>query len=100
MEKEQKYKKVAELLFGRLIALQREFDNITEAIQESGMRNNMEILIQIDDFIPLTKLAETLEIPNEKKESIMYDEIDDMVKMPENIDSKIEKFFKKYIQKQ
>ena len=97
MEKEQKYKNVAKLLFGRLIALQREFDNITEAIQESGKRNNMQVLIQIDDFIPLTKLSNTLEIPNEKREVIMYDEIDAMVKMPENIHSKIEKFFNKYI---
>ena len=97
MEKEQKYKEVAKLLFGRLISLQREFNNITQAIQESGSRNNMEILIEIDDFIPLIKLAEILEIPNEKGESIMYDEIDDMIESQENIDSKIEKFFDKYI---
>ena len=97
MEKEQKYKNVAELLFGRLIVLQKEVNNIVQAIQESGNRNNMEVIIQTGDFIPLIKLAEILEIPNEKGESIMYDEIDDMIESQENIDFKIEKFFEKYI---
>lgn len=97
MGKEQKYKKISELLFGRLIVLQKEVNNIVQAIQESGNRNNMEVIIQTGDFIPLIKFAEILEIPNEKGESIMYDEIDDMIESQENIDSKIEKFFEKYI---
>lgn len=45
MEKEQKYKKIAELLLGRLIVLQREFNNIAETIEESGERNNIRMCI-------------------------------------------------------
>lgn len=97
MEKEQKLKKIAKLLFTRIINLQREFNNIAQTIQETGNKNNMEVIIQIGDFIPLIKLAETLEIPNEKRESIMYDEIDYMIENKENLDSKVEKFFEKYI---
>lgn len=96
MEKEQKLKEVAKLLFTTIIKLQRECNNIAQAIQESGDRNNMEIIIQTGDFIPLIKFAETLEIPSDK-ESIMYDEIDDMIENQENMDSKVENFFEKYI---
>lgn len=97
MEKEQKLREVAKLLFTTIIKLQRECNNIAQAVQESGNRNNMEVIIQTGDFIPLIKFAEILEIPNEKRESIMYDEIDDMIESQENMDIKVEKFFEKYI---
>lgn len=97
MEKEQKLRKVAKLLFTRIIKLQKECNNIAQAVQESGNRNNMEVIIQTGDFIPLLKLAEILEIPTEKREIIMYDEIDDMIEEQENLDSKVEKFLEKYI---
>ena len=96
MEKEQKLKEVTKLLFTTIIKIQRECNNIAQAVQESGNRNNMEIIIQTGDFIPLIKFAETLGIPSDK-ESIMYDEIDDMIENQENMDSKVEKFFEKYI---
>lgn len=96
MEKEQKLREVAKLLFTTIIKLQRECNNIAQAVQESGNRNNMEVIIQTGDFIPLIKFAETLEIPSDK-EAIMYDEIDDMIENKENMDIKVEKFFEKYI---
>lgn len=96
MEKEQKLKEVAKLLFTTIIKLQRECNNIAQAVQESGNRNNMEVIIQTGDFIPLIKFAEILEIPSDK-EPIMYDEIDDMIENQENMDSKVKKFFDKYI---
>ena len=45
MGKEQKYKKIAELLLGRLIVLQREFNNIAEIIEESGEKSNKKMYI-------------------------------------------------------
>lgn len=97
MGKEQKYKKIAELLLGRLIVLQKEFNNIAEAIEESGERNNIRMCIEVGDFIPLVKFAETLGLSNENDEVKMYDEIDDIIENNQEIDSKVENFFEKYI---
>ncbi len=97
MEKEQKYKKIAELLLGRLIVLQREFNNIAETIEESGERNNITMCIEVGDFIPLIKFSETLGLANEEDEVEMYDEIDDIIENNQEIDSQVENFFEKYI---
>lgn len=97
MEKEQKYKKIAELLLGRLIILQREFNNIAETIEESGERNNIRMCIEVGDFIPLIKFSETLGLANEEDEVEMYDEIDDIIENNQEIDSQVENFFEKYI---
>ncbi|MGN1310370.1 MAG: hypothetical protein ACI4VP_01450 [Clostridia bacterium] len=97
MEKEQKYKKIAELLLGRLIVLQREFNNIAETIEESGERNNIRMCIEVGDFIPLIKFSETLGLANEEDEVEMYDEIDDIIENNQEIDSQVENFFEKYI---
>ena len=97
MEKEQKYKKIAELLLGRLIVLQREFNNIAETIEESGERNNINVIIQVGDFIPFIKFAESLGLSNEDDEEKMYDEIDNIIENYQEVDSKVENFFEKYI---
>ena len=94
MEKEQKYKKIAELLLGRLIVLQREFNNIAETIEESGERNNITMCIEVGDFIPLIKFSETLGLANEEDEVEMYD---DIIENNQEIDSQVENFFEKYI---
>lgn len=97
MEKEQKYKKIAELLLGRLIVLQREFNNIAETIEESGERNNIRMCIEVGNFIPLIKFSERLGLANEEDEVEMYDEIDDIIENNQEIDSQVENFFEKYI---
>lgn len=97
MGKEQKYKKIAELLLGRLIVLQREFNNIAEAIEKSGERNNIRMCVEVGDFIPLAKFAETLRLSNENDEVRMYDEIYDIIENHQEVNSKVEDFFEKYI---
>ena len=97
MEKEQKYKKIAELLLGRLIVLQREFNNIAETIEESGERNNIRMCIEVGNCIPLIKFSERLGLANEEDEVEMYDEIDDIIENNQEIDSQVENFFEKYI---
>lgn len=97
MSKEQRYKKIAELLLGRLIVLQREFNNIAEVIEESGEKQNIRMCIEIGDFIPLMELAETLGLTNENEESDMYGEIYNLIEKEKQIDSKVEKFLEKYI---
>lgn len=99
MSKEQRYKKIAELLLGRLIVLQREFNNIAEVIEESGEKQNIRMCIEIGDFIPLMEFTESLGISNENEESDMYCEIYKLIEKEQDIDSKVEKFFEKYILK-
>ena len=97
MGKEQKYKKIAELLLARLMVLQREFNNIAETIEESGERNNIRMCIEVGDFIPLIKFAETLGLSNEEDEVKMYDEIYDIIENHQEVELKVENFFEKYI---
>ena len=97
MGKEQKYKKIAELLLARLMVLQREFNNIAETIEESGERNNIRMYIEVGDFIPLIKFAETLGLSNEEDEVKMYDEIYDIIENHPEIEPKVKNFFEKYI---
>ena len=97
MGKEQKYKKIAELLLARLMVLQKELNNIAETIEESGERNNIRMCIEVWDFIPLIKFAETLGLSNEEDEVKMYDEIYDIIENHQEVDSKVENFFEKYI---
>lgn len=97
MSKEQRYKKIAELLLGRLIVLQREFNNIAEVIEESGEKHQIRMCIEIGDFIPLVNLAETLGLTNENEESDMYGDIYNLIEKEKQIDSKVEKFLEKYI---
>ena len=97
MGKEQKYKKIAELLLGRLIVLQREFNNIAEIIEESGEKNNIRMCIEVGDFIPLIKFSETLGLSNEEDEGKMYDEIDEIIENQQEVIPKVENFFEKYI---
>lgn len=97
MGKEQKYKKIAELLLARLMVLQKEFNNIAEAIEKSGQRNNIRMCVEVGDIIPLVKFAETLGLSNENDEVKMYDELDDIIENNQEIDSKVENFFEKYI---
>ena len=97
MGKEQKYKKIAELLLGRLIVLQREFNNIAEIIEESGEKNNIRMCIEVGDFIPLIKFSETLGLSNEEDEVKMYDEIDEIIENQQEVIPKVENFFEKDI---
>lgn len=92
MGREQKYKKIAELLLARLMVLQKEFNTIAETIEESGERNNIRMYIEVGDFIPLIKFAETLGLSNEEDE-VKYDIIENH---PE-IEPKVKNFFEKYI---
>ena len=97
MSKDEKYQKIAKLLFGRLIVLQRESRNIAETIEKVCRKNKIKILIEIGDFIPLIEFAKILELPNEDGETIMYDELDEIIESNENSDLRIEKFLEKYI---
>lgn len=97
MGKEQKYKELAELLLGRLIILQREFNNIAKIIEESGEKNNIRMCIEVGDFIPLIKFSETLGLSNEEDEVKMYDEIDEIIENQQEVIPKVENFFEKYI---
>lgn len=93
MSEEQRYKKVAELLLGRLITLQREFNNVAEVIEESCEKHQISMYIEIGDFIPLMELADSLVLSDENDESKIYY----LVEKEKDSDSKVEKFFKKYI---
>lgn len=97
MSKEQRYKEIAVLLLDRLIVLQREFNNIAETIEESGEKHQISMCIEIGDFIPLVKLAETLGLTNENEESDMYSDIYNLIEKEKEIDSKVEIFLEKYI---
>lgn len=97
MSKEQRYKEIAVLLLDRLIVLQREFNNIAETIEESGEKQQISMCIEIGDFIPLVKLAETLGLTNENEESDMYSDIYNLIEKEKQIDSKVERFLEKYI---
>jgi hypothetical protein len=97
MSEEQRYKKIAELLLGRLITLQREFNNVAEVIEESCEKHQISMYIEIGDFIPLMELADSLGLSDENDESKMYDDIYYLVEKEKDSDSKVEKFFKKYI---
>lgn len=97
MGKEQKYKKIAELLLARLMVLQKEFNTIAETIEESGERNNIRMCIEVGDFIPLIKFSETLGLSNEEDEVKMYDEIYDIIENHQEVETKVENFFEKYI---
>lgn len=93
MSEEQRYKKIAELLLGRLITLQREFNNVAEVIEESCEKHQISMYIEIGDFIPLMELADSLVLSDENDESKIYY----LVEKEKDSDSKVEKFFKKYI---
>ena len=86
MSKEQRYKEIAVLLLDRLIVLQREFNNIAESIEESGEKHQISMCIEIGDFIPLVKLAETLGLKNENEESDMYSDIYNLIEKEKEMD--------------
>ena len=48
-------------------------------------------------MIPLVKFAETLRLSNENDEVRMYDEIYDIIENYQEVNSKVEDFFEKYI---
>lgn len=97
MSEKQRYKKIAELLLGRLITLQREFNNVAEVIEESCEKHQITMCIEIGEFIPLMELADSLGLSDENDESEMYDDIYYLIEKEKDSTSKVGAFLKKYI---
>lgn len=97
MSEEQRYKKIAELLLGRLIVLQKEFNKIAEVIEKSCEKHQISMHIEMGDFIPLMELADSLGVSNEEEESKMYDDIYNLVEKEKYHNSKVKMFLKEYI---
>lgn len=98
MNKNEKYKMIAELFFERIIILEKELRDIGEMLEKDCKNNTTKIHIELGDFIPLVEFAEILEIPNIDLGSTMYEDIDDLYKKEDNLKSRVQKFLKKYIE--
>lgn len=98
MNKNEKYKKIAELLLERIIILEKELRDIGEILEKDWKNNVTKIHIELGDFIPLVEFAEILKIPNIDLESTMYQDIDELYKSDVDLKSDVQKFFKKYVE--
>ena len=75
MNKNEKYKKIAELLLERIIILEKELRDIGEMLENDCKNNVTKIHVELGDFIPLVGLKEILKVPNIELESIKSGEI-------------------------
>lgn len=98
MNKNEKYEKIAELFFERIIILEKELRNMGERLEKDCKNNITKVYIELGDFIPLVELAEILEIPNINLESTMYEEINKLYKKGDNLKSRVQKFLEKYVE--
>lgn len=64
MNKNEKYKKIAELFLERIIILEKELRDIGEVLEKECKNNTTKIHIELGDFLPLVEFAEILEMPN------------------------------------
>lgn len=98
MNKNEKYKKITELLLERIIILEKELRDIGEILEKDCKNNITKIQIELGDFIPLVEFAEILKVPNIDLESTMYQEIEELYKNEVDLKSYVQKFFEKYVE--
>ena len=98
MNKNEKYKKIAELFFERIIILEKELRDIGEMIEKDCKNNITKVYIELGDFIPLIEFSKILELPNIDSKSIMYEEIDKLYKNEVDLKIEVQKFFEKYVE--
>ena len=75
MEKEKKYKKIAELLLKELIILQKDFEESIYKIGKICNESKIKACLEVGDFIPIIELANVLELSSNEEADKMYDEI-------------------------
>lgn len=96
MNKEQKYKEIAKILFERLVMIEREIKTNAKSIEEGFERTGMNFHIEIGDFIPVTHLLEIIGITSEE-ESIILDDIYYIIDKSQKVETRITSFLEKYI---
>ena len=98
MNKNEKYKKIAELLLERIIILEKELRDIGEMLEKDCKNNITKVYIELGDFIPLVEFAEMLKVPNIDLESTMYQDIEELYKSDVDLKSDVQKFIEKYFE--
>ena len=97
MNKEQKYKEIAKMLFERLVMIEREIKTNAKSIEEGFEGTGINFYIEIGDFIPVTQLLEIIGITNGKEESIILDDIYYIIDKSQKVETGITNFLEKYI---
>lgn len=97
MEKEKKYKKIAELLLRELIILQKDFEKSIHKIEKICSENNIRACLEVGDLIPMIELANVLELANDEEAEKMCDEIYENINKIRKNDLNLNDFFEKYI---
>lgn len=97
MEKEKKYKQIAELLLGELIILQKDFEKSIHKIEKICNENKIRTCLEIGDFIPMIELANMLELSSDEEADKMCDEIYENINKRQRDDLNLNDFFEKYI---
>jgi len=97
MNKNEKYKKIAELFFERIIILEKELRDIGEMLEKHCKNSTTKIRIELGDYMPLVEFAEILKVPNIDSESTMYQDIEELYKNEVDLKNDVQKFFEKYV---
>lgn len=97
MDKEQKYKKIAELLLGELIVLQKDFEKNIHKIEKICNESKIRACLEVGDFIPMIELANVLELSSDEEADKMCDEIYENINKRQKDDFNLNDFFEKYI---
>ena len=97
MEKEKKYKKIAELLLKELIILQKDFEERIYKIGKICNKSKIKACLEVGDFIPISELANVLELSSDEEADKMYDEIYKNINKRQQNDLDLKDFFEKYI---
>lgn len=97
MEKEKKYKKIAELLLKELIILQKDFEESIYKIGKICNESKIKACLEVGDFIPISELANVLELSSNEEADKIYDEIYKNINKRQKNDLDLKDFFEKYI---